>query len=243
MQIDYIKMLVTLPQEKVDYIALIAKSLLLKTHDTIRNVAKVIGTIVASFPAVQMGPLHYRILEAHKAVALKVNSGNFDAIMEVTHEMKRELKWWGDNISLQGILRKNPQITLTSDASLEGWGCTCLNEKTVGRWNEHESCHHINYLELLGAFFALQSFADKVCNKSVQLLLDNTTAVSYINNMGGKQPQLNALASDIWHWCLKRQIWLSSSHIPGVCNMGTDFESRHFKEGCEWSLLDSIFCK
>ena len=46
---------------------------------TIREIAQVIGILVASFQAVLWGPLHYRQLENAKSVALKKNQGDFEA--------------------------------------------------------------------------------------------------------------------------------------------------------------------
>ena len=42
----------------------------------------------------------------------------------------------------------------------------------------------INLLELLAAFFALKSYCSKMENCHIQLQIDNTTAIAYINNMG-----------------------------------------------------------
>ena len=71
------------------------------------------------------------------------------------------------------------------------------------------------FLELLAAFLALQSFVSQ-SNIHVRLKLDNTTAVSYINNMGGiRSEPLNTLAKKIWHWCMSREIWLSAQYVPG----------------------------
>ena len=241
-EIESKSMVVTLPDEKKkEKIVLQAKSLLQKSEDTIRNVAEVIGSLVACFPAVQTGPLHYRNLEKEKDDALRQQNGNFDAHMAVSATMKQELQWWIGNVYSQRkvTVAANPEVIITSDASLEGRGCSCLNEKTGGRWNEKEKQWHINYLELLGAFHALQSFQDKLVDKHVQLLLDKTTAVAYVNHMGGKQPSLNDLT--LWSWCLAKIIWLSAAHIPGVNNVDADFESRHFYDRCEWSLDNRVF--
>ncbi|KAI8497707.1 hypothetical protein Bbelb_243590 [Branchiostoma belcheri] len=47
-------------------------------------------------------------------------------------------------------------LTITSDASLAGWGATCGHLKAGGRWTEEESKLHINELELKAAFFAVE---------------------------------------------------------------------------------------
>ena len=51
-------------------------------------------------------------------------------------------------------------------------------------WLPTEIEHHINYLELLAAFFALQCFQSSLSGKHVKIMIDNTSAVSQINSMG-----------------------------------------------------------
>ncbi len=244
-EIDSDSMTVTLPSEKVNNIISICQNLITKNRESIRNVAKVIGSIVACFPAVLPGPLHYRNLEYAKEEALKLNRGDFDASMTISSLMKEELTWWLDNIKTQqkSIIEPTPEVTLTSDASKEGWGGSFEEKKVGGRWTEVEQENHINYLELLGAFFVLKSFHEHIEGKQVCMLMDNTTAIAYIKHMGGKQPQLNALAKEIWAWCLSGNIVLTSSHIPGIQNTEADFASRHFNDRVEWSLHEDIFQK
>ena len=56
--------------------------------------------------------------------------------------------------------------------------------------------------------------ADKE-NITVKLQMDNTTAIAYVNNMGGvKSEELNVLARGIWEFCVERNIWLLAIHLP-----------------------------
>lgn len=243
--IDTDNMIVSLPEDKILNIQTICNKLAMKKIESIRNVAKVIGSIVACFPATTVGQLHYRNLEFEKDSALKVHKGNFDAMMDVTNSMKQDLLWWVHNAPSQSkpIIQRNPDITLTSDASNLGWGGTCESDRFGGRWNEIEMVQHINYLELLGAFLVMQACENRITGSHVLIRLDNTTAIAYINNMGGKIKHLNKLAKEIWDWCLCRNVWVSASHISGKQNTEADYESRHFNDRCEWSLNDTIFHK
>ena len=72
-------MIVGLPEDKADRIVEMCKQMLEKNAPTIRAVAKLVGTLVATFPAVTMGPLHYRAIEVDKIEALKANKGNYEA--------------------------------------------------------------------------------------------------------------------------------------------------------------------
>lgn len=243
--IDSVTMAVSLPQDKVDIVKELCADLSEKSEDTIRNVAKVIGNIVACFPAVQVGQLHYRNIELAKDEALRHNKGNFDAVMQITEMMQEDLNWWVENIELQNkpILERSPEISINSDASTEGWGGTCNDDRTGGRWNEEEQTNHINFLELLGIFFVLKSFQHELVGKRVHCLSDSTTAIAYINHMGGKIVQLNNLAREIWNWALNKGIWLTAGHVRGVDNDEADYESRHFNDRSEWSLDNRVFDK
>ena len=49
-------------------------------------------------------------------------------------------------------------LTIFSDASLEGWGGTDQVTEIGGRWNCMENKCHINSLELQAAFLCLKAF-------------------------------------------------------------------------------------
>eukprot|EP00794_Sanderia_malayensis_P013238 gene13238-14596_t len=93
-------------------------------HLAIDSVARILGLMVSSFPAVQYGRLHYRDLEMDKTEALKINKGNYKGIMSISQKGKENLQWWLNNIedSLCNICQPPVDIMLYSDASLTGWG-------------------------------------------------------------------------------------------------------------------------
>ena len=60
--------------------------------------------------------------------------------------------------------------------------------------------------------------------------------------MGGTHSKpCNKVAREIWLWCLKRKIWLTATHIPGIKNEPADRFSRKFRDRTEWQLNRSIF--
>ena len=107
--LDTASMRVTLPGNKSSDIKEACMDLYNDRKPTIRKVAQVIGKIVATFPASQYGPLHYRSLEMEKITALK-RKGPFDRPMYLSDKAKSELKWWIDNIGLvwSPICREKP---------------------------------------------------------------------------------------------------------------------------------------
>ena len=74
---------------------------------------------------------------------------------------------------------EEPNFTVTTDASLEGWGAHSENVEAGGRWVIDESKNHINMLEIRAIFLALQSLVF-FPHDHVRILTDNTTAMAYI---------------------------------------------------------------
>lgn len=238
-------MTVTLPLGKVNLIVQECLSLYHKSDEVIRKVARVLGLIVSTFSAVQYGPLHYREIEREKIHALQLSMGDFNAIMPVTQSMKKELHWWINELPNQKreIDHGNADFSVSTDASLQGWGAVFQNQSIGGRWTEQESQKHINVLEMLAVSLGLKSFFSKKHNVHIQVRTDNTCTVAYINAMGGiKSVECNHLAVEIWSWCIDRNIWLSATHVPGVSNEA-DFSSRNFNENVEWMLNKQCFQK
>ena len=78
-------------------------------------------------------------------------------------------------------------MIIQADASKKGWGAVFDETKIEGRWTPSEALKLINLLELQAAFFGLKSLKDHTRGIHIQLQLDNTTAVAYVNNMGGSK--------------------------------------------------------
>ena len=243
--INSLSMNLQLPPEKLQKIILACSQLLAQDGPSLRVVARVTGLIVSSLPAVNFLQLHYRSLELCKTQVLS-SSSDYDSLLSLTSQARSDLHWVVDNISrFNGKSFKEPKIDvyIESDASLTGWGALCDGQSTNGRWSPGELDYHINYLELLAGFHALQCFVS--CRRSihVRLALDNSTAVAYVNNMGGtKSPSLDSLSKSLWEWCIARDILVSAQHIPGKANVRADALSREISSNLEWSLDSKVFC-
>ncbi|XP_039305200.1 uncharacterized protein LOC120357772 [Solenopsis invicta] len=187
----------------------------------IREFASLVGTLSSCCLATKYGWPHIKDLEREKFLALRNNADNFEAQMKLTPRFVTEI---------------------FSDASRSGWGASCNNAKTHGFWNSEEQQHHINYLELQAAFFGLKCFAKDFKNCNILLRIDNTTAISYINRMGGIQfEHLSKVAKEIWSWCEQRNIWIFASYICSEDNVIADQESRRIEPDIEYSLSQKAF--
>ncbi|XP_070529863.1 uncharacterized protein [Cardiocondyla obscurior] len=166
--------------------------------------------------------------------------------MLLNHNVQEDLSWWHSNIlhRISSLEIRNYSLTIFSDASLTGWGCSCGNDKAHGFWKESELIHHINYLELLAALFSFKCFAKDLTNSNILLRLDNTTAISYINRIGGiRFKKLSDLSKIIWIWCEERELFIFASYIPSEENEDADFESRRSFRETEFELANEIFKK
>ena len=69
-------------------------------------------------------------------------------MVPLSQEAEEDLKWWCQNLHLvngQLIQRDQPSLSITSDASLKGWGAWCSNIRIGGPWTVEESRNLINF--------------------------------------------------------------------------------------------------
>ncbi|CAC5401723.1 unnamed protein product [Mytilus coruscus] len=197
-------------------------------------------------PTYLRGRPQQRNLERDQIENLK-GSNDYDKIITQSEKSKLELNWWLKNVrKLHGkpIKQDNVLFWIETDASLKGWGACYEKQTAGGRWTHLESICHINFLELLSVCYALKAFCSNCSQCHIGIRSDNSTAVSYIQFMGGMTSEkLETLAIEIWTWCLDRDIFLTAQHIPGKSNLQADKLSRNFSDNHEWKLSEPIFSR
>ena len=122
--LNSISMTVCLTPEKANGLILGCKELLRLDSFSIREFARVIGKMVASQPGIFHAPLFDKNLEIEKNQQIKVNKGDYDAIMVLNEDRRLTLQWWIDNVQKECnlIQRVKPDIVIPSDSSGFGWG-------------------------------------------------------------------------------------------------------------------------
>ncbi len=117
-------------------------------------------------------------------------------MMIISDSMKSELNGGTDNIHDQcrHIDQSTPDITIQTDSSTLGWGLVFQQTQVGGRWTTEEKLNHINVLEMMAIFFALKALSSQIVNRHVRVLSDSSTAVCYVNNMGGKSVECNKIS-------------------------------------------------
>ena len=122
--IDSISMTIKLTDEKKDHLIQDCLRLQNKREVVIRDLAQVVGKMVASEPGVEYAALYYKPLKQAKTLALKQSKGNFDDKMLLDNQLRECIKWWIENVktSNKPIVRSKPDIVLKWDSSKTGWG-------------------------------------------------------------------------------------------------------------------------
>ena len=242
--IDSRSMEVTLSKVKGNKIKHKLHDFRVKNTKTIRDLASIIGSLISTFPAVPVGPLHYRNLERFKIQQLKSARGNFEAALSTLPQaVKAEISWWERNLTPSFRNIKTPPVdcTITTDASHKGWGATDGHTPTGGRRGLSEKSH-IDILELKAALLAIKAYCRSAGFKHVRIRSDSCTAIAYINHMGGmKSLECDTLAKELWEFCNARNTWLSAVYILGKISTTADKLSREFNDQTEWMLKPSIF--
>ena len=186
--IQSVQMLISLPQDKVERIIAKCQKLISDRVVKVRNLAEIVGLLTSSMRAILPAPLHYRRLQMAQAKGL-VHGQSYETKLTLPPETISELRWWIENIrdwNGRAIITPSPDLTIETDASSTiGWGAVWKDQRIGGAWSPEEKLAHINVLELKGALFAVRSFAADKRNVHVHLKMDNTSAVAYVQKMGG----------------------------------------------------------
>ncbi|XP_066587653.1 uncharacterized protein [Prorops nasuta] len=241
--IDSVEYIVQIPDEKRERLKNLVSEFLKKKLCKIREFAKFIGCLIAACVAFEYGILHTKIFERVKTLALE-NKQDYEEIMRIPKCVREDLLWWKTAINSSGNPIKTADFSMEifSDASDSGWGATNNLDSVFGFWDDIQKSYSINYRELLAVKFALEKLGNNQTNAQILLRIDNTTAISYVNKMGGtRYKKYNLLAREIWHWAEERHNFLFASYISSRENYKADSLSRIKNEDTEWELCDTAF--
>ena len=247
--LDSLRMELFLPEKKKEDILQRIRNLLMSRQILVRQISSMVGLMQSAKWAVMPAVIYYRFLQRDLNSALEETGRDYDSLIMLSQEARQELKMWLTNLEMwhgRAMVMSRPSLIIQTDASLLGWGAVCLNtgKEANGLWSKEETMLHINVLELMTAWFAIQTLVNVTTGAHVRFQMDNTTAVSYINKQGGtKSCQMVIIAKKIWDWAIKHQVQVSAEHLPGKQNVTADKLSRELNDNLEWSLDREVFCK
>ena len=238
------EMTIRVPEKKLTKLQTMVEEVLKAPTTSGRELARLVGTASSMALGIPPAPLFYRVMQQAKNSVIHTSRG-LDTRMTLDTPLREELQWWLSHAhQWNGRSLSPPQESLwvQTDASRTGWGAFCQEGSTGGPWTTEEAEFHINYLELLAVFLAIQTFAKHKSNVTIYVQLDSITAQTYINKKGGtRSPPLSQLAKKVWSWCMERSITLVADHIPGRENTVADTESRVSRDHWDWKLNPELF--
>ena len=242
--VSSIHMSFSLPESKVLNLQNDWRILLSSRTASQSELACLIGKMIAAKAAVFQAPLHYRALQ-HRKNSLDHQGVPLHQKVILHIEAILDLEWWVTNLATANsrpVKPLLPDLLIQSDALESGWGAVCNRIETRGTWSLHESSLHINCLELFAATFAIKAFTKSLNNAHVLIQMDNTSAIAYVNKMGGaKQGVLDKHARSLWEWWFTRKITLRAERIPGRLNVIADAESQAKPFAADWKLDSEVF--
>ncbi len=241
---DSTSMQARLSPARIESILSAVKRIRLGQSLTVRQFQRLLGLMAAASNVIPVGLLHMRPLQwwlRTKGFSLR---GNPFRMIKVTRRCLRALVMW----KKPWFLSQGPMLgascrrkTLTTDASLTGWGAILEGRSGQGLWKDHHLSWHINHLEMLAVFLALKNFLADLRGHHVLVRSDNTSVVSYINHQGCVRSRpLCKLACQILLWSQGKLLSLRATYIPGVHNIGADILSRQGLRPGEWRLHPEV---
>jgi hypothetical protein len=238
-----ITMTIKLPKSKQDRILQKCKAILKLPSITLQNLAEFVGLLVSALPGIEYGKLYTRQLEYEKSRALAKCNGNYKCKISLSSVAQQDIHWWLENVNASSKKLKMDVFhgIVTTDASLTGWGAEYKNVETKGSWSNEEGNMLIDELELLAIFNGLKSFIH-YSNFHILIRTDNTTALSYINKLGGcKSPRCHSIAKNIWEWVQSHGGYLTATYINTKDNVIADSLSRKQHDESDFMLGKAYF--
>ena len=242
--IDSVKYTIELTADKKQNIMSLLNNLKRKRCCSLFEFSKILGKLIFACQGTEYGLLYTRIMEHEKTEALIQNKGNFKGKINISEQIMLDTNWWLLKLknSSKSIKTFEFKAEIFTDASNSGWGATNGSDEAYGYWDSRQKQWHINYKELIAIKLALTSIASNLRHCEILLRVDNTTAIAYINRMGGtRHMSYNSLARQIWKWAEERNIFLVASYIPSLENSEADRLSRLNNIDIEWELNNNYF--
>ena len=204
-----------------------------------------LGVLSSAEKAVPWGRLNLRDLQRCVNQALRRGRTSFRTI-SMTAQAWQNLAWWSldQNLTPGQLFRTPPaSVEVQSDSSTTGWGFVLNNQTFQGTWSVKERKLHINVLELRVIAIVCRLCPDQIRGRTVRFLLDNSTAVAYVNKQGGTRSLFMLKETRrVLTALIELNVTPVACHIAGALNVLADLASRQGQViTTEWRLSDEVF--
>ena len=123
LEIDSVRMTLTLPQEKVNKLRLKCEKLISNPRTTLWEVTSLVGSLCSTAQAVLPAMLQIRFLQQQQIAAIR-NNISYQSAMYLNEDSIQQLQWWFNNLEIcNGKRIKSPtsKTVIQLDASKKGW--------------------------------------------------------------------------------------------------------------------------
>ena len=214
----------TVPERKITFLQCQLSSIVGQKFLPARQLASIIGKVISM--SLALGSIARFMTRALYAVLN--NRHSWCQVLEITPEALLELKFWLCNLRKyngQNIWHSPSACRLVySDASATGYGGYIVEhgpQIAHGQWSQEEAAQSSTWRELCGVLRVLESLATKLKHERLKRLSDNQNVVRILTT-GSRQPQLQALALNVFTVCMTNQIRLEPEWIPRSENEQAD---------------------
>lgn len=134
--VDSTTMIISLLKQKLTTLCKTANQLFKQEKVTARQLAQLVGMMVAAHPAILLAPLHFRTLARANQKALRDQAG-YKSEVRLDKEMVQDLEWWANlaaSFNGRPLQIYNWDLIIEPDASLTGWGAASQGRSKGGPW-------------------------------------------------------------------------------------------------------------
>ncbi|GAA6099882.1 uncharacterized protein LOC124401124 [Tachysurus ichikawai] len=122
---------------------------------------RMLGLMASVISVVYLGLLKMRDFQRQITRLRLCSRQHLSRPVRINHAFAEALRHWKSPAMLRSGIplgAVSSRVTMTTDASLNGWGATLMGRDVNGAWPPQLMHKHINYLELLAVWLALKHF-------------------------------------------------------------------------------------
>ena len=244
-QIDSVKMQLSLPQDKVRELHTLVDSYALRRHASLKQLQSLAGKLVWACQVVRGGRSFLRRILDYtrplRGARHKVKLGD---------DFFKDLSWWqhflttfiGKSISVDSY---RPTVAVEADSCSLGMGVVCGTDWFYVDWAaDAPDIHklHINHKETAAIVVAARRWAPQWEGKSVTVFTDNQTAIHIVNRGTSADPTVMELLRELFWLSVMHNFSLSAKYLQGEHNIFADTVSRLGSNSwlLQWVLLNQI---
>ena len=229
-EIDTMLREVRLPFDKVEKCKNEISKLISRNKATLREIQSLVGLLNFACAVILPGRSFLRRL-----IDLTIGMQAPYHYKRLTLSVKEDLHVWltflksfnGKSIFLDNYISHAEDVQLFTDASGKiGYGAICKSEWFNGLWSTWWLEQTITLKELYPIVLAVELWGHKLANKRFHIRTDNKALVQVINKQTSKEPLVMILVRRLVLHCLKHNVFITASHIPGTINSTADALSR-----------------